>query len=308
MFKSAADNSEAELLDRSKLPGRLLKFGINFLDDAMLGIFPDDLVLLGAPSGVGKTQLCCDIAIKNVEAGKTVHYFALEASEFEIEKRLKYPIVMDLVPKPVRYTEWASGNKLFDFADEEVEAQKIFRDRYKNLFLYYRGSSFNVETLVHEVNIIEKQTDLIIIDHAHYFDYVDDNENRALKKIAITARHLAKDLKKPIILVAHLRKRDKQSDELIAGIEEFHGSSDLFRVATQVITLAPGPNTPMGYETYVRIGKNRTEGGVNRYSCRMYYNPHSGKYSDHYDVGIGYQKRGEPYDPLPRDEYPEWAR
>ena len=39
-----------------------LSFGVKFLDAALGGILPDDLVLIGAPSGVGKTGFVTNLA------------------------------------------------------------------------------------------------------------------------------------------------------------------------------------------------------------------------------------------------------
>ena len=63
----------------------LLSFGVKFLDDAMIGIYPSDLVLFGAPTGAGKTQFCVNCIMANVNRGKKVHMIALEAEKAEIE-------------------------------------------------------------------------------------------------------------------------------------------------------------------------------------------------------------------------------
>lgn len=318
MFKSSAESNKLERISRAKNRERALRFGIEFLDDATRGIFRDDLVLLGAPSGMGKTQLCCNIALANMEDGKKVHYIALEAGEFEIERRLKFPLVMERFyadrdrPRLQRITfaDWLLGVHLDALKSYEDDADKFFETAFRDLFLFYKQDRFGLSHLTEAVLSCSSDTDLIIVDHVHYFDFDDDNENRAIREIAKTVRTLALEEQKPIILVAHLRKRDRANEDLVAGLEEFHGSSDLYKIATKVITMSPGrPSSDGLFETYFRIPKNRIDGGVTRYSARELFNPKKGGYEKgRYKIGWAEQKRSAGFAEIDESQYPEWAR
>lgn len=320
IFRSLTEGNRPEIEDRKKLKSApRLKFGVEFLDDALRGIFPDDLILLGAPSGVGKTQLCCNIALANMSEGMKVHYIALEASEFEIERRLKYPLIAEMffndpkrpvLDRKLNYPDWAMGHFVEALSGYEELVSKFFEQAYRDLYLLYKGDRFGVEELIQSVLAASSETDLIILDHVHYMDFDDDNENRAIKKIAKTVRTLAIDEKRPIVLVAHLRKKDKKDESLVAGMEEFHGSSDLFKIATKVITFSPGKPTESGnFETYFRCAKNRADGGVTRYSGKELFNPKKGTYEEgKYQVGWAEQKRSRGFEPLDRSKWPDWAR
>ena len=317
MFKSAAKNAFTEIEHRATILGKMMRFGVDFLDHALKGILPDDLVLIGAPPGVGKTAICCNIALANLLDGKRIHYIALEAAEHEIERRLKYPIVMkkffddvNRIQMKIQFDEWLIGRYLGELANYEVAAAKEFEEKFKNLFMFYKTDDFGLPELIESVAYASSDTDLIIIDHVHYFDFDDDNENRAIKKIAKTTRTLALDEGKPIILVSHLRKRDRGNDEIIAGLEEFMGTSDLYKVATRVITIAPGDFRPDGnYDTYFRIPKNRWNGGVTRFSAKEIYDPRIGGYkSGCYELGKANQFREKGFISLSESDYPDWAR
>lgn len=317
MFRRASDSAFEEFRQRLKTPEKLLRFGIEFLDEALRGIFPDDLILLGAPSGAGKTQICCNLALANIEDGKTVHYFALEAAEFEIERRLKWPLVMERYysdeQRPrlgrIEYTDWLLGKYGVELQQYETEAAEFFEKAFKTLHLHYKSERFDISTLIEGVLSCSAETDLILIDHAHYFDFDDDNENRAMKALAKTIRTLALEEGRPIVLVAHLRKRDKQNDELVAGLDEFHGSSDLYKIATRVITVAPGRPTQGGdYETYFRVAKNRLDGGVTRYLGRQLFSPKRGGYEKGYKLGWANQTRKEGFAEIDSSLLPSWAR
>jgi hypothetical protein len=319
MFRQLSSSAYTEYQARVKSSGDQLVFGVDFLDSALRGICKDDLILLGAPSGVGKTQLCCNIALANMANGKKVHYIALEASEFEIDRRLKYPLVAERYyadplrqPLPVKlnYTDWLLGKFVVELQNYEMDAAKYFESAYGDLFVHYKGDNFGLKEFIDAVLYCAKDTDLIIVDHVHYFDLDDDNENRAMKAIAKTVRSLAIEEQKPIIMVAHLRKRDRHNDDLCAGMEEFHGSSDLFKIATKVITVAPGKPTQDGlFETFFRIPKNRNDQGPTKFLAREFFSPKKGGYEkDRYQLGWADQKRSVGFELLDQTYWPDWAR
>lgn len=318
-FHSAGRESRTERIERAKIGRNQLRFGIEFLDDALSGILQDDLVLLGAPSGVGKTQLCCNIALANLEDGKKVHYVALEASRFEIERRLKYPLVLERffadparprLERKITFTDWLLGRHAEALSVYEDEVDAFCETAFRDLNVLYKSDKFGVAELIEAVLSCSSETDLIIIDHVHYFDFDDDNENRAIKQIAKTVRTLALEEQKPIILVAHLRKRDKQNEELVPGLDEFHGSSDLYKIATKVITFSPGRITQEGmYETFFRAPKNRLDGGVTRYIGKEFFSPRKGDYeSGKYQIGWAGRTRKEGFAEIDRSLLPSWAR
>ena len=316
MFKQIGGLGEQEIAARRALIGSKLSYGVEYLDDATRGIFPDDLILLGAPSGAGKTQLCCNIALANLAAGRKVHYIALEASEWEIEHRLKYPLVAErFFADPYRpkvrltYPDWVNGELLEELSEYEKSAAKFFDDAFRDLFVFYKQNKFGIDEMLQTVAFCAAETSLVIIDHVHYFDWDDDNENRAIKKIAMTARRLSLEEKKPIILVAHLRKKDRGAKDLVPGIEEFHGSSDLTKIATTVVTMSPGGVTSTGnYETFFRISKSRRDGGVTRYIGREFFSPRKGGYENgKYQIGWSGCTAESGFEEIPSDDRPSWC-
>lgn len=315
MFTKASDKPLDELEDRMRTLDGMLRYGVSYLDDALLGILSSDLVLLGAASGVGKTQLCCAIALTNILAGKRIHFIALEADEYEIERRIKFRILSRLyfdgqdlfLREPLTFARWRIGAFTNLLARLEVDAAERMLD-FHNLNLFYKHGDFSVNNLIEAVISNADESDLFIIDHAHYFDFDGDNENRALKEIAKMTRTLSLENGVPIILVAHLRKRDRWNNELVPGIDEFHGSSDLAKIATRVITVAPGaPSSRGNFETFFRIAKNRLDAGTTRYIGQMFYNTQQGSYEDLYAIGAATANRDDGFESLPAGDVPGWA-
>lgn len=318
MFQSAADSSHTELIERISNKNAPLRLGIKFLDDALGGISAHDLVVLGAPSGVGKTQLCCNVALANIEDGKRVHYIALEAAPFEIERRLKYQLFANAYylldsslrrGRQIKYQNWLRGFYSTEFRAIEDYIADDFAKKFQNLFIYYKQGDFGLPQMIELVAGNAHKSDLILIDHAQYFDLDDDNENRGLKDIAKTARTLALEKGKPIILVSHLRKKDKQSTETCAGLDELHGSSDLAKIATKVVTMAPGQVTESGeFITYFRTPKNRDDGSVTRYIGRVLYDAKRNLYAKTYKVGLAASARNGGFEELDPSYCPDWSR
>ena len=91
-FRDSQDlivEEERERIEQSK---QLMSYGVKYLDDALGAIIPNDLIVLGAKTGAGKTSLAQSIAL-HVAQTHPVHYFALEAENYEIERRIKYGMV-----------------------------------------------------------------------------------------------------------------------------------------------------------------------------------------------------------------------
>lgn len=318
MFRSASESAFTEIEARRGAMERLLHYGVDYLDDVYIGISPCELSLIGAPTGIGKTQLCCSIAQANLNQGKRVHYIALEAEQYEIERRIKYQMLSQVyfadprrprLDRQLSYDRWRLGAYLDELREYEKLAADYFEKGYRDLHIYYKQGNFAVEDLIEQVVVNSDKTDLIIVDHVHYFDFDDQNENRALKKIATVARDLTTRENKPMILVAHLRKRDKFNEALAADVDEFHGSSDLTKIATQVITISPGQPLSNGtFETFFRTGKNRNNGGSSRYLGRATYSLKKGVYEPGYKIGWASQKRKEGFAELDHNLYPDWAR
>lgn len=293
---------------------RGLSFGVTFLDEALGGIFPNDLIVLGAKTGLGKSQLATLIAQSNASQGRRVHMFALEAEEFEIERRIKYQMIAEkffsLSPRPrfrLNYLDWYYGK-----LDEELNEIESEIDRqggvYPTLNIYYRNGNFGIQEFERLFFAIKDQTDLVIIDHLHYFDLEDENENRAVKEIVKKIRDCALISGRPIILISHVRKSDKRAKQLIPDIEDFHGSSDIGKIATKAITIAPSLEPQAGAlrNTYFNVLKCRADGARTRAVAMLAFNLNRQRYENDYFLGA-LSSDGTEFLAFDRESTPYWA-
>lgn len=299
-----------------------VEIGIPFLAAAFRALIRSDVLLLGAETGIGKTEAATIMAMKAAEAGKRVHYFALEATEGEIEQRIKYKLLSSLIyssghPERHRlnYVDWRLG--LIDDITGPLEpaADVILGKKYRTLYTFYRTAcqSFTAGDLKRVSTSLSGESDLNVIDHFHFID--DDgetNENRAAKRLARTISDVASSSGVPAILVAHLKKLDTQKNApIVPRITDFHGSSDLGKIVTKAVIFAPAHDQPQEHPwllpTYARIAKFRLEGARTRYCGLMNFNIRKTDYEEGFNVGKlieGDRKFAFVDD----DKLPPWAR
>lgn len=299
------------LRDVSKIP-----YGVDFLDDALLGIFPTDLLLIGAGTGVGKTQMGKHIAYNALKLSKNVDYFALESEQGEIEERIMWEEIsrewwrrnpMGKQGVHLRYMNWRSGlleDELFEIEKSVHPLVSVTLSTLKTIY----SKEMNPKQFVEILKARQYETDLIVLDHLHYFDFGDD-ENRALKEAVKLIRETALEIEKPVIVIAHLRKGFGKSDSPLPDIDDFFGSSDLVKIGVNVVMLARAENETLSSgqrATWVYIPKSRHAGDAQGYAAIQAYDPAKGSYSSGYYLHRA--KRWKEPELLIGSQIPRWAK
>jgi hypothetical protein len=316
-FESSANRIRGERQRRAELTKRLLQYDVTFLDDCLRGILPNHLVIIGASTGAGKTELAQMIAMNNVRAGKRVHYFALEAEPDEIERRTKFKMLARMASEAQRsligfnYADWYLGRCDDIVGDFEDEAEEDMHRLYSGLKTYYRGSRFGFEDIKRLFLAVQSETDLIVLDHLHYIDVDEENENRGMKHAVKTIRDTSLAMGIPVILVVHLRKKDIRVKTLVPDLDQVHGSSDITKIATHTIMLAParGDNVPSKgtafANTFMSVPKDRMSGQSGIVAlCR--FDLRFRTYETTYTLGRA-AGQGDFFEPLDLAEVPRWA-
>lgn len=316
-WSTAPSRVVGELEDRHALAAKALRYHVPFLDDCLRALLTNDLVLLGAPSGIGKTDLALGIAASNAAQGRSVHYFALEAEPRELERRTKFAMLSREAYRTkhasahdMNYADWILGRCEHICRDLNRAVDQAILERLGSLWTYYRGANFYAKDLQREILAIHTVTDLIVVDHLHYIDSDDENEQKALGDTVKTLRDVALRIGKPVLLVAHLRKRTGGAKQIIATLDDFHGSSNIVKICTQAITIehAASIESPKWYlaPTFMSVLKDR-RGGAPRVVAMTMFDRRTKGYLDTYTLGR-VTKGGAEWEQINFDDKPSWAK
>lgn len=318
-FMSSSARLVGEREDRLQAARGSLSFGVKFLDEALVALNRHDLVIVGAETGIGKTQLALIIALRNAAAGKRVHFFALEAEEREIERRVKWQYLSGLyhrnviAPRTLRFAEWMEGRLENELGRFEAQADADASKALKNLHTYYRVDSFTGSDFARQLVAMRDDTDLVILDHLHYVDHerTDGNETRAMRELVQRIRDSQLSAEVPVLAVAHLRKADRRFAPLVPSVDEFEGSGHIGKTATKAITIAADrtfqTSAPHLWATYMRAVKFRRDGSAARVVARVTYDARTDTYEDAYTLGRLIEG-DRVFSELPSGDFPSWSR
>lgn len=312
-----------EFNEYQAIPKEYPRFGVAFLDDALTAIKEDDLVLIEARTGGGKTQLMTRIAQQNALQGKKVFVFALEAFRGEVTARIKFSHMSQAFYTDQKwrdngelpdYQKWIfrRQDKILEKFSPEVDEDMI--KKYKNLNIFYKNKTFNLDDFESHMHQMADRADLVILDHFHFFDWDGRNEFESQKRAIKHIKDLIDFYRKPVVVVVHIRKSEKKSRSLLPDENEIMGSSDIAKVATRIIATFPAsPDTvPVqmkehSYPTYFRIVKNRYGSDRCRYVGLCGYDINKNIYSDNYFVGeLNYDETE--FKMIEKWSYPRWAK
>lgn len=276
----------------------------------------DKLFLLGDFTVTHNTEFLTQMALL---WGKTkrVGFIALEAEPEEIEQRILYKLyAAEVLSDSQRdrsvhldYRRYRLGmmNKELEKYDSIV--QEKFEAQTANLFTYYmQKSSFSIIDLVDLMDDVSLNCDVCIIDHLHYFDMLGSrNDMEGMRDLMRRIREINLASKIPFVCAAHLRK---DNISIMPGLDDFMGSSDIAKIATTAIMIAPKPD---GYNaktncstTLMSVPKLRGGGGT-KIIAELEYSLTYQKYLPIYTLSTVSQKGDKVY-AIERDSYPKWAK
>lgn len=310
----------ASILKASLNKKEPLRFNVKFLDDALDGISTDDLVVLTAKTGHGKTQLASHIAMQSAASGHRVHFFALEAHQNEIELRIRFKCLSEHFYSQRRtrtsselpdYQKWVLGKQDHLLKEFEPDVDIFLNKILCNLNTFYTKKPFNAESFESHLCRIGDKTDLLVVDHLHYFDTPGSNENLEMKKTVKSIKDTLQFYRKPVILICQLRKSDKFNTSLIPSVDDIMGSSDVAKISTRIIVTASAKinesTKPWEFPTFIRILKNRLGGDRTRYVALTTFNSSKNEFVDDYKLGI-LTKNDTEFVEESLYNYPWWAR
>lgn len=254
-----------------------IPFGIPYVDELTGGIFPGQLVVVGADTGCGKSEALRRISLEASKLGKKIVYFDLENDTGEILNREIAAIMSQMLNRRVRMSEIMT-KQIFDEYPEEIgKAYVEASTRVKNIIFYDNKKIPTVEEFEQSLITLDEKKDIVLVDHLHYFDMGNKDLHDEIGRIMRRIKTLTRERRVPVVVASHLRKRNKNNDP---GEEDLYGSSNIAKEASTVVLFSRKILNP--FNTLIQVEKNRMNS--TRGKILGYFDVRSGGFTSYGDV------------------------
>ena len=235
------------------------------------GLRRGELVTFCAGSGVGKSQVCRQIADSLLQAGEKVGYIALEENvqrtvEGLMSLRIGEAIHLDM-------TDWD------DLTDKEQKRRTKAYDELEGLYCYDHFGSIDSQNLLNRIRFLAKACDVhwVILDHLTIMSsaFADGDERRMIDQTMTTLRSLVEETNIGLILVSHLRRPDGNKgyeNGVELTLSALRGSHSIGQLSDQVIGIERDVTGENSNVSRVRVLKNRFSGDTG-HACNIVYDP-----------------------------------
>lgn len=221
------DDAKERAENFGKMQG--LSSGYPSIDALTKGFVGGELTVIAGKTSYGKTTIAMNMANRVALSGGRVLFVTMEMTHVELTSRYMY----------------INSDNTDDY--RRVASNTFFQ---KNDELDWRS----IDSLVRRAKE-DKQVDLVIIDHLHYF-------TRELENVAEDLGRITKELKKnsqrhelPIILISHVRKTQRGQ---AVTMDDLRGSSYIGQDADIVLIVGRDPKDSSTIN--LKIEKNRNRG------------------------------------------------
>lgn len=225
---------DAEVERRKVNLDTVCKYWIGILDRYMGWILPNELVVVGADTWMGKSEIAYKIAVTNAQRGKKVLLFALEWDLNEVALRYMQRTISELVPLKTidfRFNRKKEHSEYVDHIIKWLDKEEWVQ----NLLIFKKQQVPTMELLASMIEQMKDWVDMIIIDHLHYIQFGSaSQEIEEIWKVMRQVKQITDTIKKPIIIMSHLRKRKKADDPTE---QDLYWSSNIAKEANTIILL-----------------------------------------------------------------------
>lgn len=186
--------------------------GFPTLDKMVKGFVPKHTYVLTGDTNVGKTSLACYFACAVASQMKKVLYLALEPDTGVVE-----------------YMASIINNKRFDELDPKTDYD--FADL--PIKIYTKTQIDTVDTLLAALDV-EREYDLVIIDHIGYFVTDKSNTNQEQSNVIKKLARIATEKKMAVMMIAHMRKPERGNKKRMPTMDDISGSGAFKQDGTDV--------------------------------------------------------------------------
>ena len=266
-FKNFRDVCITTIQERkSRNIKNICRYWIEILDSYLWWIIENELVVIWAWSWIWKTELSIQIAIENALRWKKIALFSLEWDIWEITYRYFQKHINLKLKKEWKFIKWPEYRLNLTNIDElEKEVYQEIPKELDNLFIFDKSFIPDRNKLLEILRDNYNEFDMFVIDHLHYLDYWE-NEYSWISDIVRWVKEMTEIIKKPVILVSHLKRWYDLNWKLPTN-SDLHWSSNIEKNANTIILITPS-DCPIQEQTteenaYLRwtkiiVSKNRT--------------------------------------------------
>lgn len=245
------------------------------LTNMTMGIRKGEIVTITAGSGIGKSQVCREIAYHLHLKGETIGYIALEESN----KRTALGFMGIYMNKPLHL-----GNAQVDPED--------FKEAYDNtlntgrIFLYDHWGSLEGDNLLNKIRYMVTgcECNYIVLDHISIVVSGMENgdERRTIDNLMTKLRGLVEEVNCGLIMVSHLKRpsgNKGHEDGVQTSMAQLRGSAAIGQLSDIVIGCERDQQGDTPDRTTVRILKNRWTGQTG-IACSLDYDKKTGRLTE----------------------------
>ncbi|WP_392654668.1 replicative DNA helicase [Dehalococcoides sp. THU4] len=186
-----------------------LYWGWDDLDAITTGLFPDELIIMGARPGIGKSQIAHELIIRQIKNGKQVLLVTLEMGKRDIMER----IISTQVGIPVRKMR----EQLM--TDREKDSIIDLAGKFADWGLSTITDNISVSTLTSTAELLqrEKGLDLIVVDYLQLMSDCHDKRCGNLKEervgfVSKSLKQLSQSLHVPVLAIVSLSRASEYRD------------------------------------------------------------------------------------------------
>ena len=245
------------------------------LNNKTLGIRRGEIVTVTAGSGIGKSQVCREIANYILQQDETIGYIALE----ENNKRTALGFMGLYLNKPLH------------LGDAEIPKEE-FREAFEHtlntgrVYMYDHWGSLESDNLLNKIRYMVQGCgcNYIILDHISIVvsGMEGGDERRAIDNMMTKLRGLTEEVNCGMILVSHLKRpqgNKGHEDGARTSMAQLRGSAAIGQLSDIVIGCERDQQGEYPDRTTVRILKNRWTGETGE-CCFLDYDKTTGRLNE----------------------------
>ncbi len=266
------------------------KYPFEGINQKTLGLRRGEIVTFCAGSGIGKSQICREIAYHLLLQGETIGYVALE----EGVKRSALGFMSLAINQPLHLGDKEIDPESFKSAFEDTLGTQ-------RVFLYDHWGSLDGDNLINKIRYMAHGCgcNYVVLDHISIVvsGMEGGDERRMIDNTMTKLRGLAEEVNVGILMVSHLKRpqgNKGHEDGAQTSMAQLRGSAAIGQLSDIVIGCERDQQSENPNVTTVRILKNRWTGetGV---ACYLEYMKDTGRMTevDRPDDAIDFEKNEE---------------